>query len=115
MIVGTVVAGRAEQLARRAAVASLASAVATGTGVQLGVIDTSRGRWIHHALYGATLVSCSAVAAIRPATQRQVSLAMVVTLAALAALSRTRGGSLGHGVVAGVAVASCGSEMTRRR
>lgn len=95
--------------------ASLSSAVVTGTGVQLGVIDTSRLRWIHHALYGASLTSCAAVAAAGLATRRQVSPEIVVTMAALAAMFRTRGGTLGHGVVACLAVASYGAEIARRR
>lgn len=83
------------------ATANLAVAAATGVATQTGAIDTRPVRWVHHALYGSSLVtSLAALAAARGPARR---LALVPPVAVLLALPRARGGSAAHTLGAGVA------------
>jgi hypothetical protein len=84
-----------------AATAALVVAMATGVGAQLGVIDTSSVRWVHHSLFGASLAT--AVGALVTTRRRSERTALVPALAVLAALPRTKGGTRAHGATAGLA------------
>ncbi len=85
------------------ATAALVVAMATGAGAQLGVIDTSSVRWVHHGLFGASLAT--AVAALAMTRRRSERTALVPAIAVLSTLPRTKGGTLAHGARAGVAAA----------
>jgi hypothetical protein len=85
------------------ATAALVVAMATGAGAQLGVIDTSSVRWVHHGLFGASIVT--ALAALLTTTRRAERVALVPAVAVLAGLPRTKGGTRAHGATAGLAAA----------
>jgi hypothetical protein len=100
---------------RSAAAASLTAAVATGAGVQLGVLDTSRARWVHHALYAAAGASCAAVAVTAVVAGTPVGMPLALVLGGLAVLPMTSGGTIGHGTVAAIVAVGYGVELVRRR
>ncbi|MGH9270063.1 MAG: hypothetical protein ACRDZ2_02200 [Ilumatobacteraceae bacterium] len=85
------------------ATAALVVAMATGVGAQLGVIDTSSVRWVHHGLFGASLAT--AVAALITTRRRSERTALLPAVAVLSTMPRTKGGSRAHGTTAGVAAA----------
>jgi len=82
---------------------TLAAALAIGVGAQTGLIDTVRVRWIHHALFATATTACVATAGVAVARRDQTTPWALATVGALAVLPRTRGGSIQHGAVAGIA------------
>jgi hypothetical protein len=84
----------------------LALSRSTGLGIAVGIgrLQLGRYRWLHHALYGAAVVSCLLTVAVGVVTATPIRWAMVVVLVPLAALTRTRGGTLRHVAVAGFAL-----------
>jgi hypothetical protein len=107
------------RIASVAAVVTGAS-VLTGLSVQLGLVDTSRIRWIHHALYGASLASTATACIEAQREHGRTRPATLAALLALVALPRTRGGTSAHGLVGSIAfgshaVASMNRRLDQRR
>ncbi|GAA0240745.1 hypothetical protein [Cryptosporangium japonicum] len=86
-----------------AAAASYAANTAFGTAVAAGLIDNARIRWVHHALYAAT-VSLTAVALVAGAAERRAAgLALLPAVGPLAALPYAGGRLRRHAALAGTA------------
>jgi hypothetical protein len=82
-----------------AATACLGAAVLTGASAQVGLVDTSGVRWIHHALFAATLLTCGATVARAQRPRRYLPAGL-----SLGSLALTRGRSRPHAVVAATSV-----------
>jgi hypothetical protein len=104
---------------RLGAVSGLLTAAAglTGLSVQIGLVDTSRVRWVHHALFGVSLASTAAACIAstrRPArsaggasrVRRLSADGLAPAVAAMLALTRTSGGTRNHAIVASIALGS---------
>ena len=76
----------------------LALAGSTGPGLAVGVggFRLGRYRWLHHALYGAAVVSCMLTVAVGIVAASPVRWAMAIVLVPLAALTHTCGGTSRH-------------------
>ena len=85
---------------------SLAASSLLGAGVRYGHVVLGRRRWLHHALYAATLTSSAGAAAVDAARARPTWPVAACTLGVLAALPATGGGSTAHLWVAAVATAT---------
>ena len=97
------------------AAGTLVAATATGLGAQLGVIDTSGVRWVHHGLYAASITVCVVAAlvdVVGPGPSRRVMVGSLVTLGLLA---RTRGGTARHALLGALATAGAGLDLLRVR
>ncbi len=112
---------------RLGAASGLLTSVAalTGLSVQAGLIDTTRVRWIHHALFGISLVSTSAACVVTildqpmsngtaSRTRRMTADGLMPAVAALLMLPRLRGGSVAHATVAALALGSHAIAASRR-
>lgn len=73
--------------------------LALGVGVQFKLVSTRRFRWVHHALYGLVFAGALA-AALGLILTGSRWWALTLTLGALAALPRYRGGTRQHMVLA---------------
>jgi len=82
---------------------ALTASSALGASVRSGHLDLGRRRWLHHALYAASLMSAVGASTIDAARGRPTCPVSAGTLAVLAVLPSTRGGSQRHVVVAAVA------------
>jgi hypothetical protein len=97
------------------AACTLGAAAATGLSAQVGLVDTSGVRWVHHGLYAASIAACAMAALadlVGPGRRRG---AMVPSLVGLAVLSRTDGGTVRHAAVASAAVCCAGIDLVRTR
>ncbi len=73
--------------------------------MRCGRLDLGRQRWLHHALYAATLASSAGATVADGARGRPTWPVAASTLGVLASLPATRGGSNAHLLVAGAASA----------
>jgi hypothetical protein len=71
-----------------AAACAYGANVALGSGVALGVVDTSSFRWIHHGIYIATCVLGGAAASSAVWSRSNAGLALLPAAVPLAALAR---------------------------
>jgi hypothetical protein len=90
-------------LAHVSAGTALAASSLLGVGVRTGRLDLGGRRWLHHALYAASLGTAAGAALVDAATGRPTWPVAAGTLCVLALLPATRGGSTAH---IGVAVAA---------
>lgn len=81
-----------------------ASNVLLGVGVQTRVVSTRRWRWVHHALYAA-VVAGAALAVLGLARLGRAWWPLALTLAALVAMPRLRGGTRAHALVGSLGLA----------
>ena len=73
--------------------------LALGVSVQLGVVSTRRVRWVHHVLYGLVFAGAG-LAALTGLVARARVWPLALTLIALAAMPRLRGGTRWHRLAA---------------
>jgi hypothetical protein len=97
------------------AAATLGAATATGLGAQLGVIDTSGVRWVHHGLYAASVTACVVAALVDVVGAGATRGVMAASLVTLGVLARTRGGSARHALLGAVATSGAGLDLLRVR
>lgn len=71
------------------AAALYAATCTVGASVRTGVLDTSRARWVHHALFVAT-ASATGLAALRLAASGRVPAALALATTALPFTALTR-------------------------
>lgn len=83
--------------------ATLAASSLLGTSVRTGRLDLGRQRWLHHALYAATLASAVGATVVDGAKRRPTWPIAAGTLGVLALLPATKGGSNAHVAVAAAA------------
>lgn len=83
--------------------ATLAASSLLGTSVRTGRLDLGRQRWLHHALYAATLASAVGAAAVDGIKGRPTWPIAAGTLGVLTLLPATKGGSNAHVAVAATA------------
>lgn len=96
-----------------AAGTALVASSLVGLGVRTGRLDLGGRRWVHHALYAASLVSTGAAAATDVTTRRSTWPTTAATLAILATLPATRGGSHTHAGLAAIATGVYATGMVR--
>jgi len=84
---------------------ALTASSALGSSVRSGRLDLGRWRWLHHALYAASLTSAVGASGIDAARGRPTWPVAAGTLTVLAVLPTTRGGSRSHVAVAATASA----------
>lgn len=94
--------------ARWLAAGTAAAAASTGLGAQLGLLDTSGVRWVHHVLYGAALATGAAAAVLQGVLAERRRAAMAPAVIVLGILGRTRGRTIGHGTLGAIAAATAG-------
>ena len=79
---------------------ALAASTLLGVGVRSGRIDLGERRWLHHALYAASLATATGAAVVDAARGRPTWPVAASTLGVLVLLPATRGGSGAHVAVA---------------
>ena len=79
---------------------SLAASSLLGVGVRSGHIDLGSRRWLHHVLYATSLATAAGATVADVRRGRPTWPVAAATLAVLAVLPTTRGGSTGHLAVA---------------
>jgi hypothetical protein len=104
-------------LAHLSAGTALAASSLLGLGVRTGHLELGRRRWLHHALYAASLGTTAGAALVDAMNGRPTWPVAAGTFGVLALLPATRGGSTGHLAVA-IAASSLytvGTVSTARR
>jgi hypothetical protein len=86
-----------------AAAVSYAGNAAFGTAVAAGVIDNRRIRWVHHALYVATMSLTTLALAASAVERRTAGLALLPAVGPLIALPYAGGRLRRHAALAGSA------------
>ena len=79
---------------------ALAASSLLGAGVRSGRVDLGERRWLHHALYAASLAAATGAAAVDSARGHPTWPVAASTLGVLLVLPATRGGSSAHVAVA---------------
>ena len=79
---------------------ALAASTMLGVGVRSGRIDLGERRWLHHALYAASLAAATGASVVDAARGRPTWPVAASTLGVLLVLPATRGGSGAHVAVA---------------
>lgn len=95
--------GRASRRLVTAAAASYAMNAAFGTAVAVGVVDNTRIRWVHHALFVATATLTAIALTLSAVERRPVGLALASAAVPLVALPYAGGRVRRHAGVAGIA------------
>jgi hypothetical protein len=88
--------------------AALAASSLLGVAVRTGLVDLGGQRWLHHALYAASLGTTAGAALVDAMNGRPTWPVAAGTLGVLTLLPATRGGSTGHVAVALAATAVYG-------
>lgn len=110
--------GRLTRVLITAASASYAGNAAFGAGVAAGLIDNSRIRWVHHALFVTTASLTGLALAASALERRRAGLALLPAVVPLAALPYVRGGGVRrHAAVAALAAPAYAAALVldRRR
>jgi hypothetical protein len=76
--------------------AALAASSVLGIGVRTGRIRLGRRRWLHHALYAASLTAAGGAAIVDRARERSTWPVAAATLGVLLTLPTTHGGTRPH-------------------
>jgi hypothetical protein len=87
-------------IAHGSAGTALAASSLLGLGVRTGRLDLGSRRWLHHALYAASIGTAAGATLLDAVSGRPTWPVAAGTLGVLALLPATRGGSTGHVAVA---------------